>query len=403
MSGGMTPSGGRENFDGNFRKATLAENLRILLARMSEHLSPAEQRELEECAARLESDVRSAGGEREPVAWRYRTRNSAGQWSMWVVTSELPKDSSYESEVVPLYARSASGERNAVLDEALKRCADYHGDDALLDAPCIFCGYSGQGYWQSGTHNENCRWRNIGGFNGRRAALTSVAIKNAAPQERPLDTNGGREAEDIRGDAARGEAPRVPAAAAPSMASAIPTITVTQAMVDAVNTQDGWSGFFFTVKDLQGIVDAIASSARQEPSASGPSAAVFCVEPEALKLAEYWKNWNMSDGVGVMARELLRLSAIKNAAPQVPQQEVSSGVVESNTGERPKARDESGSDTVPAAAAPDASSASGTIARRDAAQLAFDQQSDDPAPGDWNDACRRIASLLNEPARRTSE
>ena len=77
---------------------------------------------------------------------------------------------------------SAGVERNAVLDEALKRCADYHGDDALLDAPCIFCGYSGQGYWQSGTHNENCRWRNIGGFKERRAALTSVALKNAAPQ-----------------------------------------------------------------------------------------------------------------------------------------------------------------------------------------------------------------------------
>lgn len=27
-------------------------------------------------------------------------------------------------------------------------------------------------------------------------------------------------------------------------------------------------------------------------------------------------------------------------------------------------------------------------------QIAFDQQSDDPAPGDWNDACRHIAKLL---------
>lgn len=31
-----------------------------------------------------------------------------------------------------------------------------------------------------------------------------------------------------------------------------------------------------------------------------------------------------------------------------------------------------------------------------AAQLAFDQQSDDPAPGDWNAACRHIADLLRE-------
>ncbi len=37
--------------------------------------------------------------------------------------------------------------------------------------------------------------------------------------------------------------------------SATMPIKVTQAMVDAVNAQDGWSGF--TVKDVQGIVDAI--------------------------------------------------------------------------------------------------------------------------------------------------
>jgi hypothetical protein len=41
-----------------------------------------------------------------------------------------------------------------------------------------------------------------------------------------------------------------------------------------------------------------------------------------------------------------------NAAPPGPQQEDSSGVVESRTGGRPKARNESGSDTAPAVAAP---------------------------------------------------
>lgn len=35
-------------------------------------------------------------------------------------------------------------------------------DEALLNAPCIFCGYDGQGYWQAGTHASNCPWANIG-------------------------------------------------------------------------------------------------------------------------------------------------------------------------------------------------------------------------------------------------
>jgi hypothetical protein len=35
-------------------------------------------------------------------------------------------------------------------------------------------------------------------------------------------------------------------------------------------------------------------------------------------------------------------------------------------------------------------------AMREAAQIAFDQQSDEPCPGDWNAACVRIAVLLRE-------
>lgn len=53
------------------------------------------------------------------------------------------------------------------------------------------------------------------------------------------------------------------------------------------------------------------------------------------------------------------IRALKNAAPQVPQQEDSPGVLESITGERPKARNESGSDTAPAAAASLSSSIGG--------------------------------------------
>lgn len=33
----------------------------------------------------------------------------------------------------------------------------------LLDAPCLWCGYNGAGYFQTGTHSENCPWHNVGG------------------------------------------------------------------------------------------------------------------------------------------------------------------------------------------------------------------------------------------------
>jgi len=32
-----------------------------------------------------------------------------------------------------------------------------------LGAPCVFCGYNGQGYWQSETHTAACPWRAVGG------------------------------------------------------------------------------------------------------------------------------------------------------------------------------------------------------------------------------------------------
>ena len=56
----------------------------------------------------------------------------------------------------------------------------------------------------------------------KRLAFRIRSLKSAAPQERPLNTNGGHEADD-RGDVARGEAPRVPAVAAPLTPSAKPS------------------------------------------------------------------------------------------------------------------------------------------------------------------------------------
>lgn len=41
----------------------------------------------------------------------------------------------------------------------------------LLEAPCVFCGYNGPGYWQRLTHDKNCPWYPQGGFNERREVL----------------------------------------------------------------------------------------------------------------------------------------------------------------------------------------------------------------------------------------
>jgi hypothetical protein len=76
---------------------------------------------------------------------------------------EAIEAANYLEEAGPV-TRSA---RTSTLDEALRRCADHHGDDALLDAPCLFCGYNGAGYWQSGTHAKDCRWHSVGGFDDR--------------------------------------------------------------------------------------------------------------------------------------------------------------------------------------------------------------------------------------------
>jgi hypothetical protein len=44
----------------------------------------------------------------------------------------------------------------------------------LLDAPCMFCGYSGAGYYQAGTHAKDCPWYNVGGDSERYGKLPGV-------------------------------------------------------------------------------------------------------------------------------------------------------------------------------------------------------------------------------------
>lgn len=49
--------------------------------------------------------------------------------------------------------------------------------DELLNAPCVFCGYNGAGYWQAKSHLKSCPWHTVGGFDDRRARMPDI-LKN---------------------------------------------------------------------------------------------------------------------------------------------------------------------------------------------------------------------------------
>uniref|UniRef100_A0A6M3KX25 Uncharacterized protein n=1 Tax=viral metagenome TaxID=1070528 RepID=A0A6M3KX25_9ZZZZ len=55
----------------------------------------------------------------------------------------------------------------------------------VLDAPCIFCGYNGVGYWQGKTHSKECPWYETGGGYERKvrllSALSGVLGKSCLP------------------------------------------------------------------------------------------------------------------------------------------------------------------------------------------------------------------------------
>jgi hypothetical protein len=75
---------------------------------------------------------------------------------------------------------SARSSTAPILEEALRRCSQHHLDDAMLDSPCIFCGYNGAGYWQSGTHAEHCRWHTVGGYDDRHKSLHGGSVDGTA-------------------------------------------------------------------------------------------------------------------------------------------------------------------------------------------------------------------------------
>lgn len=51
--------------------------------------------------------------------------------------------------------------------------------DRMLDAPCLWCGYNGKGYWQSGTHDEHCPWLHLASEDERLGQLLRIIEKLA--------------------------------------------------------------------------------------------------------------------------------------------------------------------------------------------------------------------------------
>jgi hypothetical protein len=111
-----------------------------------------------------------------------------------------------------------------------------------------------------------------------------------------------------------------------------------------------------TNADIQGVmqeeIDALRHDLERAMEVNAELATLLAAAPSAP--AERRKGERPQTAAECLASALAESTDRRkpNAAPPGPQQEDSSGVVESRTGGRPKARNESGSDTAPAVAAP---------------------------------------------------
>ena len=52
-----------------------------------------------------------------------------------------------------------------------------HSMEGLLASECLFCGYSGQGYWQAETHDAQCPFFKVGGREERAELIVRAAIE----------------------------------------------------------------------------------------------------------------------------------------------------------------------------------------------------------------------------------
>jgi len=87
-----------------------------------------------------------------------------------LVVNVCPRDAREYNEAAIAHALKTARQ------EALREAASKLGigdSSGLLDAPCLWCGYNGRGYYQVGTHDKSCIWHTVGGRNERLDRLTS--------------------------------------------------------------------------------------------------------------------------------------------------------------------------------------------------------------------------------------
>ena len=52
-------------------------------------------------------------------------------------------------------------------------------DDRILNAPCVFCNYSGPRYWSALSHDINCPFCRVSGKNNRRKTFKNAVRKQS--------------------------------------------------------------------------------------------------------------------------------------------------------------------------------------------------------------------------------
>ena len=88
-------------------------------------------------------------------------------------------DECLDKQVVMDYiAQFARMTRQEALREAASRI-DIDHVGGLLDAPCLWCGYNGERYWQMGTHAKECLWYGAEGRLPRICKLDRLASEGA--------------------------------------------------------------------------------------------------------------------------------------------------------------------------------------------------------------------------------
>lgn len=56
--------------------------------------------------------------------------------------------------------------------------------DNLLWAPCVFCGYIGDKYWQPLSHAKDCPWYTVGGEQERQNRVRLIVQRLAAKNKK---------------------------------------------------------------------------------------------------------------------------------------------------------------------------------------------------------------------------